>query len=262
MTRGFDLWATQFDGWRGPAKPEEIDALHEILGESLTLLDVGGGTGRYADPLARLGHHPTIFDRSGPMMWEARKKRLDRLVRGDASRLPMRDGSFDAVLFVEMLHLVPDWVGAVHEMGRVGSDKVVAVIREREPDHRRILLETRAEMGMPTGLLDEGVRALVKMIRPKEVRTAWTTRTKVDLVEPMRRQEVQAGNLGEPRFPDVVQAAIAKVVEAYGSTKVEQVETGKVALWDPASFRSFTPSENVSCSDRSGAGSSTSDRSR
>lgn len=237
MPTGFDVWASQFDGWRGPPRAEEIDAILDFLEGRTKVLDVGGGTGRYALPLVQRGHQLTLLDRSGGMLREAAKKGLGRVVKGDASRLPFSDVSFEAVLFVEMLHLVRDWVGAVREMGRVTSGPAVAVIREREPDHRRIMIETRAEMLGPLGLLDEGVRALCRMLPPGSIRTVWSTEKRVDLVEPMRAQEMSAVRLGEPQHPEVVEAALAKVVKAYGSTEVLQVETVRVAKWEAGAFR-------------------------
>lgn len=241
MPTGFDVWAPQFDGWRGPADLREIEAIHELLGGARRVLDAGGGTGRYAEPLVRLGHRLTLFDRSQPMMKEASKKGLVSLVRGDATRLPFSNGSFDGVLFVEMLHLVNDWARAVHEMGRVAVGPIVAVVRERVPDHRKVYLKTRTEMGMPTGKLDEGVRALVRMLPPLEVREVWRTQKRVDLEEPIRSQESQAAKLGEPLFPEVARAALSKVVRKYGSTTVDQVETVEVARWEAGAFQSFTP---------------------
>lgn len=238
MPNAFDEWAPKFDGWRGPAKESEVLALDELLPPGDDLLDVGGGTGRYALALAQRGHRVTILDRSIGMMKEAEKKGVVRTVLGNASHLPFQDRAFPAVLFVEMLHLVDDWVGAVHEMGRVSAGAVVALLRERAPDQRKIYLETRAELGFPTGRLDEGVRALYRMLPPESVREVWQTRTMVDLEERMRGLESQAPGAAPP---GVLESAVAKARRELGSTVVEQAEAVKVARWPGSALRAFEP---------------------
>ena len=240
MPDGFDQFASQFDARRGKAREDEIRALHDLLYSEDTVLDVGGGTGRYAAPLSALGHRMTVIDRSRGMLMEASKKVL-LCVQGDTAWLPFKNEAFDAVLFVEMLHLVEDWTKAIHEMGRVTPGPIAAVVREREPDHRRIYLETRAEMGMSTGRLDEGVLALCRMLSPSVTREVWKTEERVDLEERIRLLESQATQLGEPVHPEVARTAVAKIVEAYGSSMVTQTETVKVAMWHARDFRGFTP---------------------
>jgi SAM-dependent methyltransferase len=78
------------------------------------------------------------------------------VLRGDATRLPFRAGSFDAVIEVHVLHLIPAWREAVNEVRRVlapGGTLLVsrrlwdrsegggprALVRKR---HARILLES------------------------------------------------------------------------------------------------------------------------
>ncbi|MEX2246985.1 MAG: class I SAM-dependent methyltransferase, partial [Dehalococcoidia bacterium] len=76
------------------------------------VLEVGIGTGRIAVPLAERGVRVTGIDVSAKMLAILREKRGDIGVAfAEASRLPFRGGSFDAALFVHILHLVPD-IGA------------------------------------------------------------------------------------------------------------------------------------------------------
>jgi SAM-dependent methyltransferase len=72
-------------------EPEQIDAL---LQPRSSVLELGAGTGRIADPLAQLGHHVTAVDDSDRMLAEVRHARTIR-ARIEDLRLTER---FDAVL--------------------------------------------------------------------------------------------------------------------------------------------------------------------
>ena len=73
------------------------------------LLEIGVGTGRIAVPLARSGIDVVGVDVAPAMLAQLRARRpgLPVLI-GEAARPPFRRASFDAVLFVHLLHLVPD----------------------------------------------------------------------------------------------------------------------------------------------------------
>lgn len=88
------------------------------------VLDIGTGDGQYALEAARRGGQIVALDRNQSMLDAARlrARALDlplQLHRGDATLLPFPDGSFDVVLAVTVLCLVPDAARAVREMARV-----------------------------------------------------------------------------------------------------------------------------------------------
>ena len=98
--------------------------LHEFLPQSLqslSALDIGGGTGAAAVRLARLGIHVTLLDSSLPMLdlakrvaGEAGVTERITLKHGDAAQLPnlLDAGSFDVILCHNVLEYVDD-AGAV-----------------------------------------------------------------------------------------------------------------------------------------------------
>ncbi|WEH42266.1 methyltransferase domain-containing protein [Streptomyces sp. NBC_01218] len=85
--------------------------------DSLEVLDTGGGTGNFAVPAARLGHHVTVVDPSPDALF-ALERRADeagvadrvRGVQGDILGLfdVVRRGSFDAVLCHGVLEYVDE----------------------------------------------------------------------------------------------------------------------------------------------------------
>ncbi|MBI5288115.1 MAG: class I SAM-dependent methyltransferase [Chloroflexi bacterium] len=113
--KSFDRVAHLYDETRGvPAEAEQRigDGLAALLRGSTGsphLLEVGIGTGRIAVPLAERGVRVTGIDISTKMLAILRGKRTDiDVMIAEASRPPLRDRSFDAALFVHVLHLVPD----------------------------------------------------------------------------------------------------------------------------------------------------------
>lgn len=88
-------------------------------------LDVGSGPGNITAALARAGGLDGMalgVDISEPMLARAVEAEAGRqvgFVRADAQRLPFRDDSFDAVVSLAVLQLIPDPVAALSEMVRV-----------------------------------------------------------------------------------------------------------------------------------------------
>jgi len=90
------------------------------------VLDIGGGTGRQAIPLAKSGHVVVSCDISEEMLRiardKARKEGLDgrtNFILADATALPLRDNVFDAVICSSTLHHVPSPEGTITHASRV-----------------------------------------------------------------------------------------------------------------------------------------------
>jgi SAM-dependent methyltransferase len=121
----FDRAAGFYDTTR--ALPEPVMAqLLEILVPELAprqpCLEIGVGTGRIALPLRVRG-----IDLAGADISEGMLRRLVANAAGlpvpvllaDATRLPLAPESFGSMLAVHVLHLIPDWRGALEEAVRV-----------------------------------------------------------------------------------------------------------------------------------------------
>ncbi|ETW24133.1 class I SAM-dependent methyltransferase [Mycobacterium gastri] len=77
----------------------EAEQLHALLPPRSSVLELGAGTGRIADPLAQLGHRVTAVDDSARMLAEVRHARP---VRARIEDLQL-DERFDAVLLATNL---------------------------------------------------------------------------------------------------------------------------------------------------------------
>ena len=102
------------------------------IGEGTLFLDAGAGFGRHAYEAARRGARVVALDYAEDettttratfaAMFEAGEITADRLagvLRGDATRLPFRDGSFDVIVTSEVLEHIQDDVTALAELSRV-----------------------------------------------------------------------------------------------------------------------------------------------
>jgi SAM-dependent methyltransferase len=95
-------------------------AILDALGESVTVLNVGAGTGNY-EPTDR----PTIALEPSAVMIAQRKPGSAHAVRGVAEALPFADRSFDAAMAMSTLHHWSDLAAGLAEMSRVAARRVV-----------------------------------------------------------------------------------------------------------------------------------------
>ncbi|MEA2477145.1 MAG: hypothetical protein QOC87_1344 [Actinomycetota bacterium] len=122
----FDRAADYYDSTRAlPDKEMERVAdmlVAEIAGPDA--LEIGIGTGRIAVPLIDRGIDIYGIDISTEMVGKMLAKDFDRnrlhVALADASRLPFASSSFDSILAVHVLHLVPAWHAVCNEVVRIG----------------------------------------------------------------------------------------------------------------------------------------------
>jgi SAM-dependent methyltransferase len=100
--------------------PRIAAAIHAALGDALTVLNVGAGTGNY-EPHDR---DVTAVEPSTAMI-AARPAGAARVVRAHAETLPFEDSSFDAAMAVLSDHHWQDRARGLHELRRVARQRVV-----------------------------------------------------------------------------------------------------------------------------------------
>ncbi|MEV4417512.1 class I SAM-dependent methyltransferase [Catellatospora sp. NPDC049609] len=112
--------AGEYDQTRGgePRAHAAAAAIEELLPPGARVVaDVGCGTGIVTSRLPAPGRLVVGLDRAAGMLELAAHRLPGRVARADATRLPLRDGSCDAVVTIWILHLV-------------GHDAAAAVIAE------------------------------------------------------------------------------------------------------------------------------------
>ncbi len=98
------------------------------------LLDVGGGTGVYADLFASDGSGFVILEPHGGRLAYGRVRRPRmHFVQGSAENLPFPDGRFDRVVAAFSLHHMPRQDDALAEMARVIREGGRLVVEEFDP---------------------------------------------------------------------------------------------------------------------------------
>ena len=140
----FNFIARWYDRLIRPAEDGRLAALLAAEPEQ-TVLDVGGGTGRYARSLAENGARVIVCDASPGMARQAQAKGLSAVLC-DVTRLPFADGSADRVLVVDAFHhfVAPSpelaQPAAAHELLRALALRGRMVIEEPDVTHRSVKL--------------------------------------------------------------------------------------------------------------------------
>jgi SAM-dependent methyltransferase len=122
----FDRAAEYYDETRRLSE-EGVRRTTETLTEAFTgagrIVEIGVGTGQVAIPLHEAGLDVLGLDLSRPMLAQLQRKSggMARfpLVQGDALQMPFADDAFGGAYLRWVLHLIPGWKVAVHEIARV-----------------------------------------------------------------------------------------------------------------------------------------------
>jgi SAM-dependent methyltransferase len=155
----FDVWSLFYDVplvqrmvYRAPQ--DAVVAELRAAG-ARDVLDVGCGTGLLAARLRRelRGVRIVGCDFSAGMLAQARRHDARAAwVRGDAGRLPFRDGAFDAIVSTEAFHWFPDPHAALRELARVlrpDGRLLVALVNPRFAATGRIMHLASRLVGEP-----------------------------------------------------------------------------------------------------------------
>jgi 2-polyprenyl-3-methyl-5-hydroxy-6-metoxy-1,4-benzoquinol methylase len=212
-------------------------ALDQVLGggASLRVLDVGGGSGTLAVPLAEAGHDVTVVDPSADALATLRRRAETagvrervRGVQGDGDRLhevlPATDGGFDLALCHSVLEVVDDPATTLREIAaavRPGGTVSVAAA------NRAGAVLTRALSGHP-----KEAKALLEDRDPAPGR-ARPVRRRFDPAELLAL--VEGAGLRPGTWRGV--AVVADLIEADSGAEPAAVRDLELALADASPYR-------------------------
>ncbi len=212
-----------------------------------TILDIGVGTGRFAEYLNNNGFTVVGVDISLPMMKQAKTKGVKDLVRADAHKMPFRDRAFDGSLTIHMIHLAKTWVEVVHEIGRVTRTVVVSEAGDSQGfDARWIYLRLREQMGFPLPRLNDGEFGLRRMIRPVSIVSAGDYSTEVNAREEIADFETRKSSVIWDVPADVHSRIMKQLHDEYDGQTLQRRDLPEVVSWDPADLRDYRNNKSVS----------------
>jgi ubiquinone/menaquinone biosynthesis C-methylase UbiE len=246
VQRDFDELSSVYDETREPIDPETIDGLRRFLREHrcASLLEVGVGTGRIAQPLMESGWKVVGLDASRGMLSHACAKGLPYLVQGAAYHLPFADRTFDAALFVHVLHILDEPGVGLREGLRVSRHGVLAIMdrtpeepvadRPEDPSPREVLRGVLSELGYPE-LLRTGPRTkereILRVFPPKEVRLLSDREVTEPLSKHLDTLEKRAYRHVLDVPPDVLQRAVTEARARVGDRTVTYRRPESVVWW-------------------------------
>ena len=128
------------------------------LDQRTSLLDVGCGNGVFTHHLEKLCGFVSALDNSGNMLAQ---NSCPRVVQGEGTDLPFRDGSFDVVFEANVLHHVKDRIKVVREMARASRRWVILIEPNRyNPLMLAFGLVIAAERGLLTSTIPSNLAVL------------------------------------------------------------------------------------------------------
>lgn len=247
MTVSFDRVAKIYDSTRWAGVPAAVmekifTEMKDAFKECQFILDIGIGTGRFAQYFNDTGFAVVGVDLSLPMMKQAREKGVMDLVRADAHHLPFRDQSFEGTLMIHLLHLVRDWVQVIHEVGRVTKKVMVSEAGDAEGfSPRQKYLEMREQIGYALKRLNDGEFGLRKIIPPESVRSAGNYWTDINAQEEIRSFEVRKSSVMWDVPDDVHKRIMRQLHEKYDGKTLRRHDVAEVVVWRTSMLRAFEP---------------------
>jgi ubiquinone/menaquinone biosynthesis C-methylase UbiE len=245
----FDQISLVYDETRDPLDAATIDGLTAALRSAgvSSVLEVGVGTGRIAKPLLDRGMAVTGLDASKGMLAKARAKGLPRLLRGSGYHLPFADDSFDAALFVHVLHVLDDPAAAVREATRVSRRGAFALVHPRgeeaavsnrtEDEPRHLVREILAEQGYPMAPRASPwakERDFLARLPPDSLEVV----SESDVTESLRSRIDRLSKRGHRNLltipPEALQHAIEVARERVGDRTVSYHRVEALATWGPS----------------------------
>ncbi len=247
MEAEYDQMAEEYDATRDAATEREIKGIVGSLEGFKTVLDVGVGTGRFAEPIAGLGFEVTGVDVSRRMLLKAREKGVDRLLLGDAYSLPFKGKTFDASIIIHVLHIVVDWAKVMRELGRVTRGNVITILNVPQVPPS----PTGAEEGKAVNPISSDVggypmrtqhrmwqneQELMARVPPMKLERIRDEIVSMPVADAVRRLEAKRSMAAQMVPPEVRRAMMERVIAMSAGQVVHRRVVEDLAVWKADQF--------------------------
>ena len=144
VVRDFDRSAEGYDDWYRDAKGQQVLKAESALVDSLIPsqglgLEIGAGTGIFAESLTNNDRVVVCLDLSTEMLTRAKRRGLS-CVLGSAESLPMRRGVLGFTYMITVMEFLPSPVKAFMEVVNIGAPLIVLFVN-RESSWGKLYLE-------------------------------------------------------------------------------------------------------------------------
>ncbi len=235
----FDRIADVYDDTRNlpqEAMSKTVERLVSIFQEydCHLILDAGMGTGRFADPLQRLGLHVIGIDVAEKMLSRARDKSVMNLCLGDVNKMPFRDKCFDAAMSVHVLHLIKDWRGMLTEIGRVTKHIYTSIVSiwPDDPWPGQVYEELLIKHGWSEGHPGLHERDLSGTIKPRIMKEVASFTQKKDANESLDRLHKRCYSLQWEVPEDIHQKVMAELRHEFEGKRLRSRAQVYLYVWD------------------------------
>ncbi|MCI4364221.1 MAG: class I SAM-dependent methyltransferase [Thermoplasmata archaeon] len=207
-------------------------ALAELLGGELTL-EIGVGTARWARALETRGVQVVGIDLSRKMLSIARVKGAERILQGEVSRTPFRDGTFEGVLSNHVLHLVGDVRAALLEVVRVSKGPLRSVLdyETSNPDLMRTYSDLVEHAGSRPGAPGLPERELARELPPDRIVPAAEFELKGPAEPTLSAIESRAFRDTWAASDEVHRVAVAELRARFGAAEVLSRTRVEIGEW-------------------------------
>ena len=189
------------------------------------------------------------------MLARARAKRVLRLVRGNAYHMPFRARSFDAALFVHVLHVFDDPERVLREAANVVRGPTMAIVTKRErlsptgtssdlPSVRDQIRRAFTEVGLPPPRRrDPSARDqnLIDRFPPDHSRVLSETTVSEPVSRRLDRMEQRADRSTVGLPAEKLHQVVARLRVEVGARLVTRHVTRSWVAWNPDRFSTSDP---------------------